>query len=67
MAEENKILTEEESKVLFRITPEHRFKNALNALNDLDCDYTITFQGIRYERQVNRSYIGHNVTKSNGG
>lgn len=64
MAEDNKILTEEESKVLFRITPEHRFKNALNALNDLDCDYTITFQGIRYERR-NAHILA--ITKSTGG
>ena len=51
---------DEEKQVLFKITPEHRFKNALHALDDLDCDYEIMFQGVKYVRHVDRTYIGHN-------
>ena len=40
---------------LFQITPEHRFKNALHALNDLGCDYDVTFNGVRYVRKSNQS------------
>ena len=53
-------IMDEDKKVLFQITPEHRFKNALHALDDLDCDYEIMFQGVKYVRHVDRTYIGHN-------
>ena len=56
MSEKNRILTKEESKVLFQITPEQRFKNALNALDNLNADYEISFNGVTYTRKVDRCH-----------
>lgn len=53
----------EEKTVLFQITPEQRFKNALNALAALDCDYEITFRAVKYVRHVDRDYYGGRPAK----
>ena len=47
---------EEKKQVLFQITPEQRFKNALNALDNLDADYEISFNGVTYTRKVDRCH-----------
>lgn len=43
-------MEDDKKQVLFQITPEHRFKNVLKALDDLDAEYDITFNGLNYKR-----------------